>query len=123
MFMALTPFGKALRKLRIDGDMLLKDMADGIKVTSAFLSAIEAGRKPIPHYLIGRIADWMRLGREDIEALRDAAALSAAKVEITLSGMSSIFDRTLANQLARNFEELDEGQKFEIKRIMERRKV
>lgn len=121
--MALTPFGKALRKLRIDGDKLLKDMADGVNVTPAFLSAIEAGRKPIPHYLIGRIADWMKLSREDVDHLRDAAALSAPRIEIPLSKSSSIFDRTLANQLARNFEELDEGQKFAIKRIMDRRKT
>ena len=121
--MALTPFGKALRKLRIDEDMLLKNMADGASVTPAFLSAVEAGRKPIPHYLISRIADSMKLGQARVEELREAAAISASRVEIPLSSENSTFDRTLAVQLARNFNTLDEQQKNSIREIMDRRKT
>jgi transcriptional regulator with XRE-family HTH domain len=121
--MALTPFGKALRKIRIDRDMLLKDMADGLSVTPAFLSSIEAGRKPIPHYLVGRIADFLQLNMVEKQELRTAAELSASSVQIALSPTSSIFDRSLATQLARNFDELDEGQKHAIKSIMDRRKA
>ena len=121
--MALTPFGKALRKLRIDGDMLLKEMADGLNVTPAFLSAVESGRKPIPGTLIGRIADWMKLGRDAIADLCEAADQSAVRVEIPLGSTATAFDRTLAVQLARNFNALDEKQKKFIKEIMDRRKA
>lgn len=44
----LTPFGKYLRKLRIDRNELMKDMADKLKVTSSYLSAVEMGKKPVP---------------------------------------------------------------------------
>jgi transcriptional regulator with XRE-family HTH domain len=120
--MALTPFGKALRKLRIDRDMLLKNMAEGASVTPAFLSAIEAGRKPIPSYLVGRIAEWMHLGLHETEELRQSAAMSAAYAQIPLTSSASFFDRSLATQLARNFGDLDEDQKHEIQLIMSRRK-
>jgi len=120
--MALTPFGKALRRLRIDRDMLLKDMARKAAVTPAFLSAVEAGRKPIPHYLVDRIADSIGLGHSEREQLRSDAQISAASVQIGLSASSSIFDRSLAVQLARSFDGLDDGQKNAIKKIMDRRK-
>jgi transcriptional regulator with XRE-family HTH domain len=120
--MALTPFGKAARKLRIDRDMLLKDVAEGASLTPAFLSAVEAGRKPIPQYLVDRMADVMKLRADETEELRVAASLSASSVTIPLSAESSMFDRSLAVQLARNFDELDEKQKIDIRRIMDRRK-
>ena len=41
----LTEFGKALRRIRLDNDELLKDMADKLKVSSAYLSAVENGKK------------------------------------------------------------------------------
>ena len=37
----LTNFGKALRKLRIDNNELLKDMALKLEVTVSYLSAVE----------------------------------------------------------------------------------
>ena len=53
----LTAFGKALRKIRIDRNLLLKDMADGLGCSSPFLSAIESGTKKIPDDMIERISN------------------------------------------------------------------
>lgn len=117
--MALTPFGKAMRKLRIDHDLLLKQVADGIGVTPAFLSAVESGRKPVPGSLVDRTANWMRLGAEEAQQLRAAADESAVAVQIPLA-VASAFDRSLATQLARNFDKLDESQKFAIREIIEK---
>ena len=44
----LTPFGQIVRKKRIDKFLTLKEMADALGVSSAFLSAVEMGRKAIP---------------------------------------------------------------------------
>ncbi len=121
--MALTPFGKALRKIRIDRDMLLKEMADRASLTPAFLSAVESGRKPIPHYLVDRIVSSSGLDEEARNQLRSAAELSAQSVQIDLSRMTSDFDRSLAIQLARNFDGLDDERKQAIKDIMDRRKT
>ena len=41
----VTKLGIALRKIRLDRQELLKDMADRLKVSSAFLSAVETGKK------------------------------------------------------------------------------
>ena len=48
----VTSFGKALRKLRIDRGMVLKNMADMLGVSSAYLSAIELGKRAIPDSLV-----------------------------------------------------------------------
>lgn len=40
----LTEFGKITRKLRIDNDILLKDMADALNISAAFLSKLENGK-------------------------------------------------------------------------------
>lgn len=44
----LTEFGKILRKLRVDHDERMIDMAKRINRSQGFLSAIERGRKPAP---------------------------------------------------------------------------
>ena len=41
----ITPFGKYLRKLRIDHDEKLKDMAAKLGVTGSYLSAVEIGKR------------------------------------------------------------------------------
>ena len=45
--MAMTPFGKRLRKYRLDHDMIMKDMADNLGITVAHLSSIEHGKVPL----------------------------------------------------------------------------
>jgi transcriptional regulator with XRE-family HTH domain len=51
----LTDFGKAIRKLRIDYDTNLNELATSIGVSSAFLSAVETGKKPISAELITKL--------------------------------------------------------------------
>ena len=47
----LTSLGKFLRKIRIDNDEYLKDMADKLGVTVSFLSAVENGKKKESNHL------------------------------------------------------------------------
>lgn len=44
----VTDFGKFLRKLRIDNDELMFDMAKKLEVSAAFLSSVENGKKRPP---------------------------------------------------------------------------
>lgn len=44
----LTPFGKFCRKLRIDRNEILKDMASKLNVTVSYLSAVENGKRSVP---------------------------------------------------------------------------
>ena len=51
----LTPFGIALRKLRVEKGLRLFDLAEKLGQSTAFLSAVETGRKPIPDGLVFKV--------------------------------------------------------------------
>ena len=53
----LTEFGAALRKIRIDRKLLLKDMADALGYSVPFLSKIECGLEDIPHDMVDKVCD------------------------------------------------------------------
>lgn len=101
----LTPFGKELRKLRIENDWKLKDMAAGIGVSPSFLSAVETGDKPIPADLPARIASWARLSKESTENLQQAAVLSAKTISMRMPQEFGIRDREAISVLARIIDE------------------
>lgn len=103
----ITPLGKELRRLRLDRDWLLKGMADGIGVSSSFLSAIETGRKPIPDDFLERIVNWAQLDIDETARLRRAADQSALEVRIRMPRTASPSDREAMAVLARTFGELD----------------
>lgn len=46
--MKLTSFGRFARKLRIERDMMLFEMAEALEVSPSFLSSVERGKKAIP---------------------------------------------------------------------------
>jgi transcriptional regulator with XRE-family HTH domain len=58
----VTPFGKEIRKLRIDADITLSDMAKGLKKkrTPSYLSAVELGDKPLSDDLVEDIIEYLR---------------------------------------------------------------
>ena len=53
--MTYTALGKFLRKLRVDRDERLYDMAENVGVSSAFLSGVENGHKKASASLINNI--------------------------------------------------------------------
>lgn len=53
----LTRFGKKLRTLPLEKDQRLKDMADELGVTAAYLSAVENGKRSVPDLWIGKLSD------------------------------------------------------------------
>ena len=61
----MTKLGIALRKIRLDRQELLKDMADRLKVSSAFLSAVETGKKRPPANFIDRICSAYELSEDE----------------------------------------------------------
>ena len=78
----LTPFGIAIRKLRLDKRMRLMDLASRLKCSAAFLSAIETGRKPIPDGTVLQVARAMELTTEELAILRKAADRTRKEVKI-----------------------------------------
>jgi len=80
--MPLTPFGIAIRKLRLDKAMRLLDLARLLDVSPAFLSAIETGRKPIPDGFVVKIGKAMPMTTDEFIALRKAADRTRQVVKI-----------------------------------------
>lgn len=85
----LTEFGKALRIIRIGAQELLKDMADRLNVSSAYLSAVETGKRRIPADWVEKIIAAYSLSAEKAGDLRRAADDSACDVRIPLEGVST----------------------------------
>ncbi|MAT33823.1 MAG: transcriptional regulator [Ponticaulis sp.] len=69
-------FGKELRKLRIDENELMKDMAERVGVSSAFLSAMERGTKALPPAFEERIVSEYKLDGDRAAGVRAAADIS-----------------------------------------------
>jgi transcriptional regulator with XRE-family HTH domain len=116
----LTPFGKALRKLRIDRGWLLKDMAEGADVTPSFLSGVETGRKCIPSDLVKKITKWGKLGAEVVRELEAMAEISKKEFVINTKPGMTQSDLEAAALLAR-FGELPQKDRDQIKDILMRR--
>lgn len=86
----LNEFGKALRKIRIEHQELLKDMAEKLGVSSAYLSAVETGKRRIPREWVARIVDLYSLDPLQKELIQQAADDSVPDITISLDGASSV---------------------------------
>ncbi len=104
----MTPFGEKMRKLRQDNNIQLKEMAKNLKISSAYLSALEHGKRgrPAPG-LIMQISDYFNLIWDDVDELKELAHVSHPRVVVDTSGMSPKAT-LLANLISRHIGELDE---------------
>ena len=104
----MTPFGKRIRDLRKQRGIMLKTMAGDIGVSSAYLSALEHGRRGRPGSgLVMQICGYFELIWDEVEELKHLAALSHPRVVVDTAGLSPKATE-LANVLARNIGDLDE---------------
>lgn len=84
--MALTDFGKAIRKARIDAGETLGTMADELGFTAAFLSSVETGRKKVPPELVQKVRSYFESRNVTVERLDELAAM--ANRSVPLDGLS-----------------------------------
>ena len=113
-----TPVGKLLRKLRIERDEYLRDMAARLNITSSYLSAIENGKRRMPLGYIERIGERYELSPEQFAQLQEAASHEQQKVEIKLEA-ASVKKKYAALAFARDFDKLSDDQLEEIRKIIE----
>lgn len=111
-----TEFGKELRKIRIDHDERLIDMARRIEKSSAFISSVEVGKKSPPAGFEKVIARLYRLGDEAAERLSQAA--DRARKSFTLEP-KSMLSRDTVGLFARRLERLSDEQMRRIKSVLE----
>ncbi len=115
-----TNYGKVLRKIRVDRDELLKDMAGKIGITSAYLSSIENGKRQIPTGLTRAIAEKYELNHETIKKLEEAEDNTRTSIQFDFTDANEN-QKTTVLKLARQFSDLSDEQLAEIRRILSRK--
>lgn len=114
-----TSLGAFLRKLRLQHSEKLKDMAENLNVSSAFLSAVENGKKKMPDSWYNKLTDLYNLSAKEQEDLQTAIIESGETVELKIKDISS-GNRELAICFARHFDSLDEETSKQIFAILNR---
>lgn len=102
----MTPFGVRLRQLRAERGIALKDMADALGVSAAYLSALEHGRRGRPtHAMVVAICAQLNIIWDEADELMRLARLSHPRVTVDTAGLSPAATE-LANLLAERIRNL-----------------
>jgi transcriptional regulator with XRE-family HTH domain len=118
----MTPFGDRMRKLRAERGVTLKDMAESIGVSSAYLSALEHGKRGRPGWhLIQRILTYFNIIWDDAEDVVRLARISHPRIAIDTSGLNPKATE-LANRLADDIGKLDTATLDEMMTVLDRRR-
>lgn len=115
----LTNFGKTLRKIRIDHDELLKDMAARLNVTVAYLSAVENGNREVPDSWIETLADSYNLSSEEKKELQRYAYEDKDSLKINLQGIA-VQEKELALAFARSLKSLSDDEMKTLTKFFDR---
>lgn len=110
--MLLSNFGRFIRKYRIDHNITLKEMADKIGISSAFLSAIETGRKSFPDSLENKILENFTFSQNEKEDLQ--ASIDSSRNSITKEVGNEPLDQMIMGAFCRNYDTLDNETKSKI---------
>ena len=79
----MTPFGIRLRALREERGITAKEMAAGLGVSPAYLSALEHGKRGRPNKrFVHRVCQYLGIIWDDAEALQEIAGLSHPRVVV-----------------------------------------
>lgn len=118
----LTPYGKILRKIRIDRGEILAIMAGKVGVSPAYLSSIENGDREIPGDLSDKIGSKYCLSEKDLEALKKAEAEQLKTVKVNLTKEKNFSRKQTALIFARTFSDIDDDAMEKIREILKRGK-
>jgi transcriptional regulator with XRE-family HTH domain len=118
----MTPFGDKMRKLRAARGVTLKEMAEELGVSSAYLSALEHGKRGRPGWhLIQHILSYFNIIWDDAEEVARLARISHPRITIDTSGLSPKATE-LANRLADDVAKLDVVALDELLAVLDRRR-
>ena len=102
----MTPFGAKLRRMRKERNITLKEMAERLDVSSAYLSALEHGKRGKPTwFLIQRIIAYFNVIWDEAEELQRLAEISDPNPTIRTAGLDPRATE-LANLLADRIDQL-----------------
>jgi transcriptional regulator with XRE-family HTH domain len=102
----VTPFGARLRALRARDGMTLAQLAERLQVSSAYLSALEHGKRGAPGTgLVHQVCDAFGLIWDEAEELAALARLSHPRVTVDTAGLTPE-QTALANRIAQGIAKL-----------------
>lgn len=106
----LTELGKFLRKVRIDRGLLLKDMAQGLKISPSLLSSVETGKKECSSELANNLVHYLNFSPDSAEreGLDRAIADTRKEIGIGFANLSSA-QQGAALAFARNIEKIEQS--------------
>jgi transcriptional regulator with XRE-family HTH domain len=117
----VTPLGARLRALREERGVTLKQMAAALRVSSAYLSALEHGKRGKPTWLLlQRIITYFNVIWDEAEELQRLAEISDPRVTIDTGGLPPEATE-LANRLARDIARLSPDDLVALNRELIRR--
>jgi len=102
----VTPFGARLRELRAQRGVTLKELAAALQVSTAYLSALEHGRRGRPSPgLVHQVNEFFGLIWDDADELARLARQSHPRVVLDTAGLApEVTD--FANRLAKDIRSL-----------------
>lgn len=104
----MTPFGEKIRQLRAERGLSQKQMAEGIGVSPAYLSALEHGKRGAPSFpLVQRMITYLNIIWDEADELIVLAGISHPRVVIDTSGLS-VEATAFANRLSREIGRLSQ---------------
>ncbi|WP_321343733.1 helix-turn-helix transcriptional regulator [Breoghania sp.] len=96
----MTPFGAKLRDMRRKRGITLKEMATTLQVSSAYLSALEHGKRGRPTwFMVQRIITFFNVIWDEAEELQRLAEVSDPRITVDTAGLEPEATE-LANLLA-----------------------
>ena len=114
----MTPFGLKLRNLRENKKITTTELAKVLKVSTAYLSMLENGKrgKP-PNGMVELICAYFGLIWDESEDLKNAANISDTNAQINTTSLG-INATTLTNVLKNNIKWLKNDELIELSKII-----
>ena len=105
----MTPFGMKMRELRAKKGVNQKQMAKDLKVSAAYLSALEHGQRGKPSWdFLQRVIGYFNIIWDEAEELQSLAATSHTRIVVDTRKLSANAT-DLANLLSLEIGNLTEG--------------
>lgn len=118
---SLSPFGKALNKIRIERGMTLQYMSGVLNCSYSYLSAVENGQAPIRNDFVKNLCKLLSIPENGLIELNQLALFSKPFIKLDLRLVSESH-RRLSFDFQENFCKLTEQDILEIKKILKRGK-
>lgn len=113
----MTPFGRRVRELRRERGVTQGQMAAALRVSGAYLSALEHGRRGRPSWaMLQRIIQYLNVIWDDAEELERLSELSHPRVTVDTAGLGPEAT-ALANRLAESIAILSSA---DVKALLDR---